>query len=75
VLAEHCATVGRDPASITTSAHLFGATSGGADPEALATDARRYADAGLDLAIVYLFPPYDPALLAPIAKALGPLAE
>jgi F420-dependent oxidoreductase-like protein len=75
VLTDHCAVVGRDPATITTSAHLFGDTSGGADPVALAAEARRYADVGLDLAIVYLFPPYDPALLAPIAKALAPLAE
>ena len=30
---------------------------------------------GLDLAIVYLHAPYDPAVLAPIAEALSPLTD
>ena len=34
-----------------------------------------YAEAGMDMAICYLPPPHDPAVLEPLAEALAPLAE
>jgi F420-dependent oxidoreductase-like protein len=74
VLDGHCRALGRDPAEVTTSAHLWVDPSAPVDPGALAAEAERYAGAGLDLGIVYLHPPYDPAVLAPIARALAPLA-
>ena len=74
VLAGHCEAIGRDPATITTSAHLW-VDPAAPDPAAVAAEAERYAEAGLDLGIVYLHPPFDPHLLAPIARALAPLAD
>ena len=75
VLDRHCAELGRDPAEIMTSAHLWVDPAAPVDPAAIAAEARGYADSGLDLAIVYLHAPYDPAVLAPIAEALAPLAD
>jgi F420-dependent oxidoreductase-like protein len=75
VLDRHCADIGRDPGEIMTSAHLWVPPGREPDGAALAAEAERYAEAGLDLGIVYLHPPYDPAVLAPIAKALAPLTE
>jgi hypothetical protein len=40
----------------------------------LVEEAAAYADAGLDLGIVYLPPPHNPAVLEPVAQALRPLA-
>ena len=37
-------------------------------------EAEAFAEAGLDLGIVYLPPPHTPAVLEPLAKALQPLA-
>jgi F420-dependent oxidoreductase-like protein len=71
VLAGHCADIGRDPAEIMTSTHLR------LDPDdmdALVAEAEAFADAGLDLGIVYLPPPHTPAILEPLAKALASLA-
>ncbi len=45
------------------------------DPRAIAADAAAWAEAGLDLGIVYFHAPYDPAVLEPVAKALAPLTE
>ena len=67
VLAKHCADIGRDPAEITTSTHLR------LDPKdlgPLVDEASAFAEAGLDLGIVYLPPPHTPAVLEPLAKAL-----
>ena len=60
---------GRDPREIITSSHLW------YDParkEAgeIAEEAHRLDEQGYDLAIVYLAPPLDAALLAPLADAL-----
>ncbi len=72
VLHQHCADVGRDPAEITLSTHLrYDAQAG---PGALADQAAAFADAGMDLGIVTLLPPHDPAVLEPIADALSALA-
>ena len=75
VLDGHCADVGRDPAEIMTSAHLWVMPGQDPDTAALAAEAERYAEAGLDLGIIYLHAPYDPAVLSPVAKALAPLAD
>lgn len=68
VLAEHCATFGRDPAEITTSAHLH---LDPADPGALTAHAEAFAAAGLDLGIVYIPAPHTPAHLEVVAEAVA----
>ena len=75
VLADHCAALGRDPAEITTSVHLRVPPGAAPDPQALVAEAEAFGEAGADLGIVYFFPPFDPAALAPVAKALAPLAD
>ncbi|MCA1844661.1 MAG: LLM class flavin-dependent oxidoreductase, partial [Actinobacteria bacterium] len=72
VLAGHCADVGRDLAQITTSVHIRLPKSGDVGP--LVDEAAAYADAGMDLGVVYLPPPHTPAVLEPVAQALRPLA-
>jgi hypothetical protein len=67
VIADHCATFGRDPSEIMTSAHLRYDPN---DPDALVSEAEAFADAGLDLGIIYLPPPHTPAVLEPIAEAV-----
>ena len=71
VLHEHCAEIGRDPSEITTSTHLRYDPAGGPGP--LVEQAAAFAEAGLDLGIVYLPAPHDPAVLEPLAEALAPL--
>lgn len=68
VLAEHCASFDRDPAEIMTSAHLHLNRS---DPSALAAQTAEFADAGLDLGIVYLPPPHTPADLETVATVVA----
>ena len=71
VLAERCAEIGRDVTEITTSTHIrFNPDAGAGE---LAAQAAAFGEAGLDLAIVQLPPPHDPAVLEPIAEALAPL--
>jgi F420-dependent oxidoreductase-like protein len=72
VLAEHCGRIGRDVREITMSTHLR------LDPDNIAAtvdEAGAFADAGLDLGIVYLPPPHTPKVLEPLASALAPLAS
>ncbi|MGW6331277.1 LLM class F420-dependent oxidoreductase [Nocardia rhamnosiphila] len=68
VLAAHCADIGRDPKEILLSAQRR------LDPELgygeLIDWAAALGDEGLDLAIVYLPPPHDPAVLEPLAEAI-----
>ena len=71
ILDEHCAELGRDPGEIMTSTHLRLAPDGDTGP--LVEAATAYAEAGLDLGIVYLPPPHTPAVLEPVANALSPL--
>jgi len=73
VLRRHCAEMGRDPGQITTSVQLRLARD--AEPKALADDAAAFADAGAHLAVVILPPPHTPAVLEPLAEALGPLVS
>lgn len=68
VLAAHCADIGRDPEAITLSAHLFlgpDRNYGQVIENAAALEAE-----GLDLGIVYIAPPHDPAVLQPLAEAI-----
>lgn len=68
VLAAHCADIGRDAGEIMLSAHL------------LLGDDRNYGQVvenaaalgaeGLNLGIVYIAPPHDPAVLEPLAEAI-----
>ena len=72
VLHQHCADIGRDPAEIMTSTHLRLSRSG--DPSSVVEQAEAFAEAGLDLGIVYLPPPHSAKVLEPVAEALAPLA-
>jgi F420-dependent oxidoreductase-like protein len=68
VLASHCADIGRDLSEITLSAHVR------LSPERnyaqVVEEAAALGKEGLDLAIVYLPPPYDPAVLEPLANEI-----
>ena len=68
VLKGHCADVGRNPKDIMLSAHLR------LNPErgyrGVIEDAIALGAEGLDLAIVYLPLPYDPAVMEPLAEAI-----
>ncbi len=71
-LVEHCAALGRDPAGITCSVNI---RVEGPDAIKHAADlAAAYRDAGTDLAIMNLPLAADPAMVAPLAEALAPLA-
>ncbi len=71
VLYAHCRDIGRDPAEITLSSHIR--LGPGGDPGPAADAAAALGEHGLDLAIVVLPPPHDPAVLAPLAEALAKL--
>jgi F420-dependent oxidoreductase-like protein len=71
-LAGHCASIGRDLGEITCSVNVR--VEG---PDAIARAAEQaaaYRDAGADLAIMNLPLAADPAMVAPLAEALAPLA-
>ena len=72
VLRRHCDDIGRDVRTITTSTHLRLPPDGDVKP--LVEQASSFADAGLDLGIVYLPPPHRPEVLEPVAEALAHLA-
>jgi F420-dependent oxidoreductase-like protein len=67
VLHQHCDDVGRDPAEILLSSHVR--FSG--DARATAEQAAALAEVGVELGIVTLLPPLDPAVLEPLATALA----
>lgn len=73
VLAGHCADIGRDPSEITVSAQLAYDPGAGIGP--LVEQIAELGGAGMELAIVNLPPPHSPAMLAPLADALQPLAS
>jgi alkanesulfonate monooxygenase SsuD/methylene tetrahydromethanopterin reductase-like flavin-dependent oxidoreductase (luciferase family) len=68
VLAARCKDIGRDPKEITLSAHVR--LGEDRDYKKLIEDCVALGAEGLDLAIVYLPPPYDPAVLEPLAEAI-----
>jgi F420-dependent oxidoreductase-like protein len=70
VLRTYCDELGRDASEITLSAHLIGLRFG-TGIDALVDEAKRYADVGLELGIVYLPTPLTPAVLEPLADALS----
>jgi F420-dependent oxidoreductase-like protein len=70
VLHQHCAAIGRDPAEILVSSQVRFT----GDPAETATIAAALGAAGAELAIVYLQPPYTPAVLEPLASALAELS-
>jgi F420-dependent oxidoreductase-like protein len=70
LLHQRCADVGRDPAAITTSTHV---RVDWEDPKAAAGQCAAWADAGLDLAILYLPTPHTATHLEPVAEALREL--
>jgi F420-dependent oxidoreductase-like protein len=71
VLDGACAEIGRDPREITISQHVVYDPAAG--PGAAAAAAAESAAAGVDLAIFYLPPPHDPAVLGPLAGELATL--
>ena len=73
ILDEHCAELGRDPSEIMTSTHLRLDPSG--DTGSLVEAASAYAEAGLDMGIIYLPQPHTPAVLEPVASALADLTS
>jgi alkanesulfonate monooxygenase SsuD/methylene tetrahydromethanopterin reductase-like flavin-dependent oxidoreductase (luciferase family) len=72
VLVEHCGALGRDPGEITCSVNVRIEGPGGV--KRAAGLAASYRDAGADLAIMNLPLAAEPAILAPLAEALAPLA-
>jgi F420-dependent oxidoreductase-like protein len=82
VLAARCADIGRDLSEIATSTHLFVGdpmhartpnadfTPTDRDYDRFVTDAITFGEKGLDLAIVYLPLPYNPAVVEKLAEAI-----
>ena len=70
VLYAHCEDIGRDPKEITLSSHV---RLDNGDIGATVAAAAAFGEEGLDLAVIYLPPPHDPAILAPLAQALSGL--
>ena len=68
VLKAHCADVGRNPKDIMLSAHIRLSPERG--HRGVIEDAIALGAEGLDLAIVYLPLPYDPAVMEPLAEAI-----
>lgn len=68
VLSAHCADVGRDPADIMLSAHVR--LNPERDYDRVVDEAAALGAEGLDMAIVYLPPPHDPAVLEPLAEKI-----
>ncbi|MDA2990396.1 MAG: LLM class F420-dependent oxidoreductase [Actinomycetota bacterium] len=68
VLKAHCADVGRSPKEIMLSAHIRLTPERG--HRGVLEDAIALGAEGLDLAIVYLPLPHDPAVLEPLAEAI-----
>ncbi|TXH26709.1 MAG: LLM class F420-dependent oxidoreductase, partial [Mycobacterium sp.] len=68
VLAAHCADIGRDPNEITLSAHVR--LGQDRDYRKVVDEAAGLGAEGLDLAIIYIPQPHDPAVLEPLAEAI-----
>ena len=68
VLAARCKDIGRDPKEITLSAHVR--LGEDRNYQAVVEDCVALGAEGLDLAIIYLPPPYDPSVLEPLAEAI-----
>lgn len=71
VLHTRCTEIDRDLTTITTSAHVWVDWN---EPGAAAEECAKWAEAGLDLAILYLPPPHDARPIPAVADALASLA-
>jgi hypothetical protein len=69
VLHQRCHEVGRHPAEIEVSVQYRHE----GEPGATAELGARYREAGADHLVVYLTPPFDPGVLAPLAEAMQPV--
>ncbi len=69
VLDEHCAAVGRDPRDVAGSVNIVFDPAQG--PAAVADAAAGYGEAGVELVIVALRPPYDARVVDTIADSLA----
>ena len=72
ILYKHCADVGRDPSELITSTHLRLGKDGDTGP--LVEQAEAFAEAGLDLGIVYIPQPHTPDKVEKAAEALRGMA-
>ena len=68
VLAAHCAEVGRDPKEIMMSAQIR--LTSDLNYGGVVADAIAYGAEGMDLAIIYLPTPYDPAVVEALAETI-----
>ena len=68
VLAAHCADVGRDPKQIMMSAQIR--LNPDLNYSAVVADAIAYGAEGMDLAVIYLPAPYDPAVVEALAETI-----
>lgn len=67
VLQRHCAAVGRDPADIEVSVHLFDPV----DPVEAAREGSRLRAAGADHLVLYFQRCFDPAVLRDVSRAVA----
>jgi F420-dependent oxidoreductase-like protein len=72
VLDDHCRSFGRDPADVESSINVWYDPEKG--PGAAAEQAAGYAEAGADIAIIYLPVPHTADVLEPLADALQTVA-
>ena len=68
VLAAHCVAVGRDPKEIMMSAQIR--LTPDLNYRAIIADAIAYGAEGMDLAVIYLPAPYDPAVVEALAETI-----
>jgi len=68
VLAAHCADVGRDPKEIMMSAQIR--LNADLNYRGVVADAIAYGAEGMDLAVIYLPTPYDPAVVEALAETI-----
>jgi F420-dependent oxidoreductase-like protein len=69
VLFAHCQDIGRNPEEILLSSHVMF----DGDPAATVAAAAALEEVGVQLGIVHIRPPHDPAVLEPLATALAEL--
>ncbi len=72
VLIGHCDAVGRDAKEIRRSVHVFWAEED--DPHEITDRAMTFGDAGVDVVVFSMRPPYDVARVQPLADALAAVA-
>lgn len=68
ILDDECRKIGRDPSEIDTSVHVR--LENDLDYDKALADAAAWSEVGVDLAIVYIPAPHDPAVVEPLARAI-----